>query len=217
MSLINDALKRASAAREQNPFTGPPVAPLQPVDYSARPKRLFRIVVALLLLGSLVSSAWFFWKGWRSSGQTRRVAGAPDEASAVSAIGSRPHSIPAARKQAIKVSTNIEVRTNMIASPEPETRAPTATTNAPASIPPTNAAVGAPPTNAAVPPSPPSPFADLKLQSIIFREQKPAVVVNGEMLFVGDTIRGARVLKIELQSATVERNGETHVLRLPRL
>src|SRR5213083_320723 len=105
MSLINDALKRANQARDQNPFTGPPVAPLQPVDYSGRPKWLFRIVIALLLLASLVASAWFFWKGWQSSGQTTRVAGTPDEAGAVSASGSRRRAQPAARKQAIQVST----------------------------------------------------------------------------------------------------------------
>src|SRR5438552_16631200 len=98
MSLINDALKRANRARERNPFHGSPVEPLQPVDYSAWPKWLFRIVIGLLLLGSLVSSAWFFWQGWRSSSLTSRVAGMADEASAAPAIGSRPRAKPGARQ-----------------------------------------------------------------------------------------------------------------------
>ncbi len=216
MSLINDALKRANRAREQNPFHGSPLAPLQPVDYSARPKWLFRIVIGLLLLGSLVSSVWFFWQGWRSSGLRPRVAGRTDEASAASAIGSRPRAKPGARQQPIKVSTNIVIRTNVLASPQPETVAPAASTNTPASIPPTTATAAVSQTNAAAPP-PSSPLADLKLQSIIFREDKPAAVVNGEMLFIGDTIRGARVLNIEPQTVTLERTGETNELRLPRL
>ena len=88
--------------------------------------------------------------------------------------------------------------------------------SSPISAPPTNAAALAPPTNVAAP-TPPSPFADLKLQSIIFSEDKRAAGINGELLYVGDEIRGARVRKIERQSVTVERNGETNVLRLPRL
>jgi hypothetical protein len=81
----------------------------------------------------------------------------------------------------------------------------------------TNAATVAAQTNLAEPPAPPSPFADLKLQSIIYREDKPAAVINGEMLFVGDEIRGARVTGIERSSVTVERKGETNELRMPRL
>ncbi len=101
-----------------------------------------------------------------------------------------------------------------MASPEPETSVEAATTNTSVSVPLTNVATGVSPTNTA---APPPPFADLKLQSIIFRVEKPAALVNGEMVFVGDSIRGARIVKIELQSVTVERNGETHELRLPRL
>src|SRR6266699_3650037 len=73
------------------------------------------------------------------------------------------------------------------------------------------------PAPAAEPAPPPSSFADLKLRSIIYREDKPAAVINGDMLYVGDEIRGARVVRIERYSVTVERKGETNELRLPRL
>ena len=73
------------------------------------------------------------------------------------------------------------------------------------------------PALATEPAAPPSPFADLKLRSIIYREDKPAAVINGDMLYVGDEIRGARVVRIERSSVTVERKGETNELRLPRL
>jgi len=139
---------------------------------------------------------------------------------------------PAPRMRPIKVSTDLVVRANFVPPSQPETAAlpalPDTALPAPSEAaipPPANApaaagtnVVSSPPTNALAPaPTPAGPFADLKLQSIVFREDKPAAVVNGEMLFVGDEISGARVLKIERQSVTIQRKGETHELRLPRL
>src|SRR5204862_3567862 len=98
---------------------------------------------------------------------------------------------PVQRKQLIKVSTNIVVRTNLVAPPQSEAPAQAVSSNAPVSAPPTNAAALASPTNVAAPEPPPSPFADLKLQSIIFSEDKRAAGINGELLYVGDEIRGA--------------------------
>src|SRR5205823_490867 len=138
------------------------------------------------------------------------------ESTAASAEKSKTSAKPVPRKQLIKVSTNIVVRTNLVGSPQSEAPAQAASSNSLISAPQTNAAALAPPTNVAAP-APPSPFADLKLQSIIFSEDKRAAGINGELLYVGDDIRGARVMRIDRQSVTVERNGETNVLRLPRL
>ena len=60
-------------------------------------------------------------------------------------------------------------------------------------------------------------FPKLKLQSIVYRLSKPAVVINGEMLYTGDTIKEARILKIDRRAVTVEWRGQTNVLSLPRL
>jgi hypothetical protein len=98
-----------------------------------------------------------------------------------------------------------------------ETTSQPSSTDTPITAPQTNAAALTAQTNVAGSSAPPSPFADLKLQSIIYRENKPAAVINGEMLFVGDEIRGARVTGIERSSVTVERKGGTNELRLPRL
>ena len=212
MSLINDALKRANRARQKNPFNGRPVAPLQPVDYAVGPKGFSRALIGLSLAVSLALSGWFFWKWSRSGAESQQGAAVADKSTASSAsTPASPKSV--AHPQPIKVSTNIILRTNRVALAQLEAAAQSAATNPPVSPAPTNAAV---PTNVPVPP-PPSPFADLKLQSIIFRENKPAVVINGEMLVTGDRIRGARILKIEPQSVTVERGGETNELSLRRL
>ena len=229
MSLINDALQRARQARQPEPSERPPSVPLRPVDYAARPGRLVRIVIALLMLTSLALSGWFFWQWWRIRVELERTASAADGTVAFAAAKS---DAPAPRMRPIKVSTDLVVRANFVPPSQPETAAlpalPDTALPAPSEAaipPPANAptaagtnVVSSPPTNALAPaPTPAGPFADLKLQSIIFRENKPAVVINGELLVAGDKIRGARILKIEPQSVMVERGGETNELSLRRL
>jgi hypothetical protein len=208
MSLINDALKRARQTQQQNPFGGQPTVPLQPVDYAAGPNRWFRMIVVLLVLVSLALSVCFFWKWWQARDESAHV----NEAANASPVQSKTIAKPASHKAVIQVSTNIVVRTNLVAPPKAEEPVPLTPTNVLAAAPSTNTTTL--PTET---PAPPSPFADLKLQSIIYREDKPAAVINGEMVFVGDEIKKARVLKIDRQAVMVERNGETNMLRLPRL
>jgi hypothetical protein len=213
MSLINDALKRAKQAQQQNPFGGQPAVPLQPVDYARRPNYFLRSVVALLAVVTLACSGWFFWKWWGSRGERPSVV-ALNEAKADSAAQPKAPQPPSPRKSAILVSTNIVVRTNVPVTLKLEPDARSAPTNELISTLQTTAAAPAPATEPAVPPS---RFDDLKLRSIIYREDKPSAVINGDMLYVGDAIRGARVVRIERSSVTVERKGETNELRLPRL
>ncbi len=214
MSLINDALKRAKQAQQQNPFGGQPTVPLQSVDYARRPNYFLRSLVALLAVATLACSGWFFWKWWSSTGQSRSVVVAVNEAKAESAAQSKARPQPSPRKSVIQVNTNIVVRTNVAVTPKLEADARSAPTTASISTLQTTAAA---PALATEPAAPPSPFADLKLRSIIYREDKPAAVINGDLLYVGDEIRGARVVRIERSSVTVERKGETNELRLPRL
>jgi hypothetical protein len=217
MSLINDALKRARQAQQQNPFGGPPNVPLQPVDYAVRRNYFLRAVVALLAIAALSCSGWFFSRWWRSQSQRPAAAVAANSAKARSPAEAQARPQASPRKSIIHVSTNIVVRTNSAPPPsefEAEAKAPPAATNVPVSAPPSNAPAPAP-TNEPGPP--PSPVADLKLRSIIYREDKPAAVINGDMLYIGDEILGARVVSIDRHSVTVERKGETNELRLPRL
>ncbi len=213
MSLINDALKRAKQSQQQNPFGGQPAVPLQPVDYASRPNYLLRSAAALLAVVTLACSGWFFWKWWSSRGERRSVV-VVNEAKGDSAAQSnaRPQSSP--RKSVIQVSTNIVVRSNVTVTTRPAAEGSSTPTNASIATPQASADAPAPTVERA---PPPSPFADLKLRSIIYREDKPAAVINGDMLYVGDEIRGARVVRIERQTVTVERKGETNELRLPRL
>src|SRR5207249_1756550 len=175
---------------------GQPIRPLQPADYAARSNYPLRFALAVLLVAALALSGWFFWKWWRSSGESHQTAGG--ESTTASVEKSKTSAKPAPRKQLIKVSTNIVVRTNSV-GPQSEALAQAVSSNSPISAPQTNGGAFASPTNVAAP-SPPSPFADLKLQSIIFSEDKRAAGINGELLYVGDDIRGARVMRIDRQS-----------------
>jgi len=212
MSLINDALKRAAEAQKQNPSDSPPAVRLQPVDYSARSSPFLRIVVLSLLLGFVAGSAWFFSKWWHASNQTASTAAltnAPVASVPQTAVEAHPSAGQPGSQSTVRVITNIVVRGGQAAQPAPSA---TGRPNARAQVPPPPK--GTPPETA--PPKPPS-FPDLKLQSIIYRLSKPAVVINGEMLSVGDVIKGARVVNIERYNVTVEWQGEKRELSLPRL
>ena len=55
MSLINDALKRAKKAQEQNPFGDQPAVPIQPADHTARRNYFRRSALPLLAVAALAS------------------------------------------------------------------------------------------------------------------------------------------------------------------
>ena len=205
MSLINDALKRAAEAKKQHPADSPPPAPLLPVNEAARPNPLLRLLAVVVLLALVALSGWSFSQWW----QTSRQSGLRSPTNVVmTQTGAGANSVvePAASPPVIKVSTNIVTRNqpdadsvtapvemNLVESPATE---PSAT------------AIGR-----VASPS----FPQLKLQSIIYGVSNPAVVINGDLLYVGETIKDARVVKIERSAVTVVWQGETNILRLPRL
>lgn len=224
MSLINDALKRASETRKQSGDPPPPVT-LNPVDYAIRPNPGFRFLVMLMLLAALAFALWFLSK-WQEQTTTigrRQVVtnSAPPAAETTSRASS-----PAVAKPRIVVSTNFVTREDLKPADAPSAlNAGTATEAtdretpalAPASESTTSRTNPIASPNIAPAPEATNTFPQLKLQSIVYRLSKPAVVINGEMLYTGDTIKGARVVKIERMAVTLEWRGETNVLSLPRL
>jgi hypothetical protein len=206
MSLINDALKRAREANKQRGGEGSAGVPLQPVDYAWRPNPFLRFTAAVVLVAAVGLAVFYFTKWWQSREQLQRVTATtnvpPVQVQVASESAAAPES--AATKYRIKVNTNIVARSNVIAraaTPEPLAGATQ-----------TNLATDAGETAAPV-----NEFLDLKLQSIIYRLDKPAAVIGGEMLYVGDTIKGARVTGITRHEVTIEWKGKTNVLQLPRL
>jgi hypothetical protein len=219
MSLLNDALKRAGENDPGRGSRGPVLPPLQPVQYAAGPNWFWRAALVLALVVA-VGMSLFFLNRWLST------AGAPAEAkNRVLAVKVRSFSGTDVGREprtavgspaAIRVNTNLGPRDELV-SPSTVvavTSTPRAT-NVPTVV---TGAVGAIlPATSAVPPVAEATFPVLKLQSIIFRLRAPSALINGEMLGVGDTIEGARVLKIDRHTVTLEWKGQTNALTLPRL
>ena len=176
--------------------------PLQPVDYASRPNRFLRFVAALILISAVALAVFYFSKWWQAREQLQRLAATSDVPAARPAAEPAAPPENAATKYRIRVNTNVVVRTNPAALSPAIGPAAMQTNAAP------DAAVAVAATNQ-------SP--DLKLQSIIYRLDKPAAVINGEMLHVGDSIKGARVISIDRHEVTVVLDGKTNVLNLPRL
>ena len=83
--------------------------------------------------------------------------------------------------------------------------------------------VVAPPPVAAVIPTPaPAPvvpvvpvrFPPLRLQSIFYRPENPSVIINGKTLFINDQISGVLVTDIRSSSVTLVLSGQTNILTL---
>jgi hypothetical protein len=229
MSLINDALRRAS---QQKPASPPPShggVPLQPVDYrkSPSPWRSLLLIPVLIILCGL--SGWFFW----SASKTTAKGVAPGDALAnqappeftLATQGSDRLIANAAGKKTqapIQVNTNLVIHTNVIVqAPSTALVAPPAVTTAP--VTPVLAGtvtemVAAEKTKLAPADTrtleSPAAFPKLKLQGIYFRRTNPSVLINGRTLFVGDRVDGARVVTVDRQTVTMEFSGQTNLLTL---
>jgi hypothetical protein len=164
--------------------------------------------LAALLVVTLIVALVFLWKGWQ--GETPRPASTPaapprPSPSVALRTVSAPPASPAATR-GIKVSTNLVLRTTRAdeatsataAAPTPRTEAPVeataSTTNQPAPAP---------------------AFPELKLQSIIYRLNRPSAMINGQMVHAGDRIGDASVLEIRRQAVKVEWRGSNRTLSLP--
>jgi hypothetical protein len=195
MSLINDALKRAKEAQENQP---PPSAP-QPSFISAgetQPagRRGPLLPFAFLgLVGLLLVIVLWQWN---------QLRGAPEQVRAVSAQASPVTLSPEPAPPAPVVpATGVTVQSPPTNAPEPLSAAPAAPAE-PASVAPTNA------------PPPPQP-APLRLQAIIYSPDRPSATISGKSLFIGERIRDFRLARIDQNSVTLVSATETNLLELP--
>ena len=63
-------------------------------------------------------------------------------------------------------------------------------------------------------PAPPVKFPPLRLQSIFYRPASPSVIINGKTLFITDEINGVIVADIQPASVTLVLSHQTNVLTL---
>jgi len=220
MSLINDALKRAKQAQQQNP--APPVgAPaLRPVDpqqqpTQSRPGLMMPAGLAVVaVVGALLLCV--LWKKQSPSatvdGPATLTAAArtPDApVKQVSPGATTEHSEPAIG--AAKSSFSTARADNLPVSSQPDapgtnlSSGATSVTNQAGNLP------DVPATNRpALEPAPPP----LRLQSIVFNPRSPSAMINGRVVFVGDRIRDLRVTAIHRDEVLLVGGGTNLVLSL---
>jgi hypothetical protein len=193
MSLINDALKRATEAQP----AGKPTPEMETTMKPAPQARTMGLPVYFtpVLLFIVSGACWFLIKGW----DVRRQAIASTTAIPVQAReAEETPEVPAGEGAELPIPGNRQFALNdrPSATPNTGTAGGASAEFAPSPI----AADEAPPT--------------FKLQGIFYRRTNPSAVVNSKSVFVGDRIGNAKVKAIDHQSVTLEIAGETKVLTL---
>src|ERR1051326_6608161 len=200
MSLINDALKRASQAKPTPPTPTAAEPPLRPVEHRRGSALSLWIWPALLVL-VLGLAGWFFMKAWQAA-RTPTAGGRQ-----VSVLAREAPQTPMPPTPPLQLKGETPVASNLQPVPAPvqgQTLLPSTTTS--------NASA-APVTSASLEPVKPT-FPVVRLQGIFFRAERPSALINAKTAFVGDKVANVKVLAITRETVTVEWNGETKVLSL---
>ena len=196
MSLINDALKRASQSDRNRPRPAHTHTAMEPV--ADRRDRTLSLVLGACVILALALAALFFWQWWNVGLQTK-IKPIADVA---------PKAAPAPVVPVASVAPVVPV-----APVVHEVVPPPVATPSPQPVVPTPVPVPAP----APPPAKPVEEkwpADLKVMGIFFSKTNPRALINGKTIHVGDLIAGIRVTKIENDRVTVEWNGRVKELML---
>ena len=192
MSLINDALKRAKQAQQENPPTTPPLE-FRPVEPSQKENRSTTLLVVgltlviTMILGLAGVLVWFVSQSKQTPlAVAARVADAP--------LAPLPQKAPPETAPVIKPTPTITSKPDSyIENPEE---------------PNTNGV----PVGAAIVDTIKLPA--LKLQGIFFSPSNPSADVNGKTVYLGDRVNGFRLLAVSPVSATFGSATETNVLSL---
>jgi len=178
MSLINDALKRASQSdkKRERPPDGPGGMTPAPERRGVAIPVAIGAAIALLAVGS----AWFFWRAMSAQS-------APAPKPSVTIIGGAPVSSPAPARiiheppkpEPAQVVAAPGIAPPVVA-PQPKQQRP-------------EAVAVAPPEK-----TPEGPFPELKLQAIFYSKTNPHALINGRTVGQGEEIGEARVKKIQL-------------------
>lgn len=206
MSLINDALKRAS--KLPPPADLPPEqvsAQFRPIDYPKPSKAWLSYLLPLGVMIVMGTGGYLFLTGWDVT-DGLNFHGAKFRALARQ---STPSEAPAAKPKPESAPKLIPVAPEN--TPASNNAVPTALTPA---VPDTTPA---PPRSEAIVPTiaPPAPqVTTIKLQGIFYRPGHPGAMINGKTVLVGDMISGAKIVTIRPDSVVIQINGQNKELTL---
>ena len=211
MSLINDALRRASQSERNLPRRASTAMGMEPAP-AARSSRL-SVLLAAAGLVALLLAGWSFWRLWNARNNPGSIVVVASIAPPVS-----PHVIPppvvAPKSAPIAPAAPANPAPAPVVVSAPPAAAPTVVAP-PVVVPP----VASPTTPPAGPPGAArdNPIAwpvEMKLSAIFFSKTNPRVLINGNLYGVGDEIQGVVLKKIEKDKVTAEWNGHSKVLML---
>jgi len=203
MSLINDALKRATQAQPSATSAREPEKEME----LAPPHRAVGIpgYFTPVLLFVVCGACWFLAKGWNGSrqpGLAQLITPEPIVAQAREI----QEDLPPAEGVELPVPSNRQFALNDTPAPreiaQPQTIQVAET---PRAKDPSVLTVSARELPSA---------AQFKLQGIFYRPSGPSAVINSKTVFVGDTIADAKVKAISQLSVTLDLGSETKVLTL---
>jgi hypothetical protein len=200
MSLINDALKRASETPGSPPL--PPSETARAFEPAPKPPSQIPIIIfPILLFFILAFAAYFLVRG--SLDRERKSA---------------LQSVRARQKAAVEPQSEVDPAPTVAVAPAPADPKPSSKT--PDVAPPPVVQPKPSPTVAPAVAAAPvantqlSPSGPLKVQGIFYSLKNPAAVINSKMVHVGDHVGDARVTAIDKDSVTLESDGQKKVLTL---
>ena len=238
MSLINDALKRASETQKRQPRQPRmPEAIMQATETPAAATKSWWPLVGWISVFVLVVGAgcWLVWRGWKGvqpaiENQQAKVtattikpppvataakSNAPVEVKSIAPANPPPaiatKNPPVEPKPAVEIKPSVPV-------PPPPAAAVSTTPPAPKPTIPNPPPASTPPEVNPVPAPAPAPvtFPALKLQGIIYVASNPSALINGRTLYIGETIEAVRVVRVERESVVLEFGGQTNTFYLLR-
>lgn len=204
MSLINDALKRATQTQSA---TNPTPAIEQPME-PAPPHRAVGIpnYFTPVLLFVICGSFWFIFKGWDAARQTslaQILTPQPVVAQAREIVAEEPEDLPPTSSAELPIPQNRQFALNDGPTPMPTQPLQVA------SVKPVQND-GALPVSAREAP----PANRFRLQGIFYRPSSPSAVINSKTVYVGDSVADAKVKSIGQNSVVLDLGSQTQVLTL---
>jgi hypothetical protein len=191
MSLINDALKRASQSEKNRPRDPGSHSAMQPVPESRR--SLVPVLLGVWIFILLALAGWFVWRSLLHRGSPQpAVASARQGASVAPAPPPKVEPAPVPAPVPAPQPAPVVVTPPPVVTPAPLPSVASAKEGAPQ----------------------PQPFPELKLQGIFYNRTNPKAAINGQIRAQNELIGDVRILTITQDKVTVEWNGQTKDLNL---
>jgi hypothetical protein len=223
MSLINDALKRASQTTKDRPSQATLPTAMEPVREAARTKSNFALlgVLAVVAVVILAASGWFFrqWYRQRHAHSARPPVVAswtvvqklapivPKPAPANPVSGQHPVAASAVTGASVVSQSAVSNGSPIV---PPPAHPPVAAAPPPPQPVPVLATVPPPVRTTAAQPA--VPFPKLQVKGIFYNRKRPYALINGDTVGEGDRVLGVRVVQIQPDRVVLELNGKVKQL-----